>query len=79
MLWVRDHNVKVGGIHTPGFPFPGNSHNRHICAHRPYCKATIDIYPGKVLFVDPEAGAKNYNNPWYINDLGSFKTWATNI
>tara|TARA_B100000029_G_C17486523_1_gene927455 strand:+ start:126 stop:1151 length:1026 start_codon:yes stop_codon:yes gene_type:complete len=79
MLWVRDHDVRVGGIHTPGFPFPSNVHNRHICAHKPYCKATIDLYKGKVLFHDPEAGAKNYNNPWYINNLDAFKSWALSI
>jgi len=79
MLWVRDHDVRVGGIHTPGFPFPSNVHNRHICAHRPYSKANIINYPGKVLFHDPDAGAKDYNNPWYINNLDAFKNWAKTI
>ena len=79
MLWVRDHEVSVGGIHTPGFPFPSNTHSRHICTHRPYSKANIINYPGKVLFHDPDAGAKDYNNPWYINNLDAFKNCAKTI
>ena len=79
MLWVRDHEVRVGGVHTPGFPFPSNNHNRHICCQRPYSMAQIDCYKGAVLFHDPEAGEKNYNNPWYINNLKAFRKWAETI
>ena len=41
--------------------------------------AQIDCYKGAVLFHDPEAGEKNYNNPWYINNLKAFKKWAETI
>jgi len=29
--------------------------------------------------VDPAAGARNYNSPWYINNLVAFKQWARTI
>lgn len=79
ILWTMPNSVSVGGIHTPGFPFPSNNHERHICCNKQFVNATINVYPGKVLFVDPEAGAKNYNNPWYINNLVAFRKWAETI
>jgi hypothetical protein len=79
ILWTMPNSVSVGGIHTPGFPFPSNNHERHICCNKQFVNATINVYPGKVLFVDPEAGAKNYNNPWYINNLVAFRNWAETI
>lgn len=79
ILWTMPNAVSVGGIHTPGFPFPGPNHVRHICCNKKYVDARIDVYPGAVKFHDPEAGAKNYNNPWYINNLVAFKKWAATI
>lgn len=78
MLWTMPNSVSVGGIHTPGFPFPGNNHSIHICAGSEV-NCAINIYSGKVLFVDPVEGAKNYNSPWYINNLVAFKDWAQTI
>jgi hypothetical protein len=78
MLWTMPNSVSVGGIHTPGFPFPGNNHSSHIC-NGPEVNCTTDIYNGKVLFVNPVEGAKNYNSPWYINNLVAFKDWAHTI
>lgn len=77
-LWVKDHDVSVGGIHTPGFPFPGPNHNRHICSNGS-SRAIISIYPGKVQFIDPAQGAKSYNSPWYIADTNKFKEWVKTI
>ena len=74
----QHNSVSVGGIHTPGFPFPGNNHSSHIC-NGPEVNCTTDIYNGKVLFVNPVEGAKNYNSPWYINNLVAFKDWAHTI
>ena len=28
ILWVRNQDVHVGGIHSAGFPFPENNHSR---------------------------------------------------
>lgn len=78
MLWVRDHPVSVGGIHTPGFGFPGPNHERHICANRPYCKATINLYKGMVKFEDPQP-TKGYNHPWRIENLTEFRAWSRTI
>ena len=79
ILWTIGNNCSVGGIHTPGFPFPVNNHDRHICMDKRWLPASVSIYPGAVSFVDPAAGAKNYNNPWYINDLDKFNKWAASI
>ena len=79
ILWTMPNSVSVGGIHTPGFPFPSNNHSRHICCNKKYVNATIDCYKGKVCFVDEAQGAKNYNSPWYINNLDAFKEWAATI
>ena len=79
ILWVRNQDVHVGGIHSAGFPFPGNNHSRHICTQRPYSRAIISTYHGKVLFVDEKQGLKNYNSPWYINNLDAFAKWAETI
>jgi len=78
MLWVRDHDVSVGGIHTPGFPFPGPLHKRHICTHKPYSRASINIYKGKTVFEDPQP-TKGYNHPWRIDNLTELSTWAETI
>ena len=78
MLWVRDHGVSVGGIHTPGFPFPGPLHKRHICTHKPYSRASISIYKGKTIFEDPQP-TKGYNHPWRIDNLTEFSAWAKTI
>jgi hypothetical protein len=79
MLWTMPNSCSVGGIHSPGFPFPGDGHKSHICCNKEFINATINNYPGKVLFVDPAAGAQNYNSPWYINNLDAFKKWASRI
>ena len=79
ILWSMPNHISVGGIHSPGFPFPMDYHDRHICTNKKYVKATINCYPGKVMFVDPAAGATNYNNPWYINNLTAFSKWAATI
>ena len=79
MLWTMPNAVSVGGIHTPGFPFPSDHHDSHICTNKQFVKATISNYYGKVKFVDPHAGAQNYNNPWYINNLTAFGKWAATI
>lgn len=78
MLYVRDHPVSVGGIHTPGFPFPGPLHSRHICTHHPYSKASINVYKGTVSFEDPQP-TKGYNHPWRIDNLEEFSTWSKTI
>ena len=78
ILWTMPNECSVGGIHTPGFPFPSNNHRTHICTG-PEVSATIDCYKGRVLFEDPTAGAKNYNSPWYINNLAAFREWAERI
>ena len=79
ILWTMPNSVSVGGIHTPGFPFPSHLHKHHICCSKEFIPSTISVYPGQVLFVDPQAGAKDYNNPWYINNLNAFKKWAATI
>lgn len=79
LLWTMPNSVSVGGIHTPGFPFPNNTHPSHICTNKKFVDCTINNYPGKVLFVDPAAGAQNYNSPWYINNLVAFENWARTI
>lgn len=79
ILWSMPHHISVGGIHTPGFPFPSDKHDRHICTNKKWVNATINLYKGKVRFIDPAAGQKNYNNPWYIKDLSLFRNWATTI
>ena len=76
-IFVRDHPVSVGGIHTPGFPFPGPRHGRHVLTSPQSC-ATIDVYPGKVVFEDPQP-TKGYNHPWRINNLVAFAKWAATI
>tara|TARA_E500000318_G_scaffold35473_1_gene34641 strand:- start:414 stop:1418 length:1005 start_codon:yes stop_codon:yes gene_type:complete len=76
-IFVRDHPVSVGGIHTPGFPFPGPRHGRHVLTSPQSC-ATIDVYPGKVVFEDPQP-TKGYNHPWRINNLVAFRKWAATI
>ena len=73
------NSVSVGGIHTPGFPFPSNNHDKHICTNKRFINANISLYSGKVKFVDPEAGALNYNSPWYINNLVAFEKWAKTV
>ena len=78
ILWTMPNPCSVGGIHTPGFPFPSNDHATHICTG-PELNSTIDCYKGKVVFEDPEAGARNYNSPWRINNLTAFRTWAQQI
>ena len=78
ILWTMPNPVSVGGIHTPGFPFPSNNHATHICTG-PELNSTINCYPGKVVFEDPSAGARNYNSPWRINNLTAFREWAQQI
>ena len=78
LLWTMPNKVSVGGIHTPGFPFPSNDHATHICTG-PEVNCTIDCYKGRVEFEDPEAGARNYNSPWRINNLAAFRDWARTI
>lgn len=79
ILWTMPNSVSVGGIHTPGFPFPSDAHDSHICTNKKFLKATLSLYPGKVKFVDTQLGFKNYNNPWYINNLVEFRNWAETI
>jgi hypothetical protein len=79
MLWTMPNSVSVGGIHTPGFPFPSDKHASHICTNKRFVNAPIGLYPGKVCFVDEVQGAKNYNSPWYINNLDAFSKWAATI
>jgi len=79
ILWSMPNPLSVGGIHSPGFGFPVQNHNRHICTHPDQLKATINCYPGKVCFVDEQAGAKDYNSPWYVNNLEAFRKWAATI
>jgi len=78
MLWTMPNSVSVGGIHSPGFRFPGTDHSTHICTG-PNVNCSINLYPDKVLFIDPAQGAKNYNSPWFINDLTAFRSWAEQI
>lgn len=76
-IFVRDHPVSVGGVHTPGFPFPGPRHDRHVLTS-PQSRATIDLYKGRVVFEDPQP-TKGYNHPWRINNLDAFAKWAATI
>jgi len=78
LLWTMPRSVSVGGIHTPGFPFPGNDHTTHICTG-PEVNCTITNYPGRVSFVDPAEGARNYNSPWRIDNLVAFRNWARTV
>jgi len=78
LLWTMPRSCSVGGIHTPGFPFPGNRHTTHICTG-PEVNCTITNYPGRVSFVDPSAGARNYNSPWRIDNLTAFRNWARTV
>lgn len=78
ILWTMPNPCSVGGIHTPGFPFPSNDHATHICTG-PELRSTINCYKGKVVFEDPSAGARNYNSPWRINNLTAFREWAQQI
>ena len=79
IVWTMPNPVSVGGIHSPGFGFPIQTHGRHMCVHPEKLSATINCYPGKVCFVDEKAGAKNYNSPWYVNNLEAFRKWAATI
>jgi hypothetical protein len=79
ILWRIGQPLNVGGIHTPGFPFPDPDHSRHICTGVPMQGANINLYSGAVRFVDEEAGLKNYNSPWYVNNLVAFRKWAESI
>lgn len=79
ILWSMPKSIQVGGISTPGFPFPREDHPRHICCNKKWVHATINMYPHEVLFIDPAAGALNYNNPWYIKNLDLFRDWASRI
>ena len=78
LLWTMPRSCSVGGIHTPGFPFPSNNHTTHICTG-PAVNCTITNYPGRVSFVDPAAGAANYNSPWRIDNLVAFRNWARTV
>ena len=78
LLWTMPRSCSVGGIHTPGFPFPSNNHTTHICTG-PQVNCTIQNYPGRVSFVDPAAGAQNYNSPWRIDNLTAFRNWARTV
>jgi len=78
LLWTMPRSVSVGGIHTPGFPFPSNNHTTHICTG-PEVNCTITNYPGRVSFVDPVEGARNYNSPWRIDNLVAFRNWARTV
>jgi len=78
ILWTMPNEVSVGGIHTPGFPFPGPKHGRNIVANKKFVHADISIYPGQVVFEDPQP-TKGYNHPWYINNLDAFRKWAATI
>ncbi|MBL6771321.1 MAG: glycosyltransferase family 61 protein [Rhizobiales bacterium] len=79
ILWRINRDLSVGGIHTPGFPFPSGDHNRHIVAQSPYMnKTSIDLYKGEVVFEDPQP-TKGYNHPWRITNLDAFRKWAETI
>jgi len=79
IIWTMPNPCSVGGIHTPGFPFPSANHKRHICCHPDFIKAKIDNYPGKVRYVDESGNPADYNRPWYINNLVAFENWAKTI
>lgn len=78
ILWTMPNAVSVGGIHTPGFPFPGPEHGRNIVANKKFVHADISIYPGQVVFEDPQP-TKGYNHPWRINNIDAFAKWAMTI
>ncbi len=79
ILWRINQDLSVGGIHTPGFPFPSGDHNRHIVAQSPYMdKTSINLYKGEVVFEDPQP-TKGYNHPWRITNLDAFRKWAETI
>ena len=78
-LWRINEPLSVGGIHTPGFPFPSEDHNRHIVAQNPWMqKCRIRLYPGEVRFEDPQP-VKGYNHPWLIANTQEFYNWAKTI
>jgi len=79
MLWRIDQPLAVGGIHSPGFPFPGPAHSRHICTSPQMKDSHINIYPGAVRFVDETLSNHDYNRPWYVNNLEAFSQWATQL
>jgi hypothetical protein len=80
ILWRINQNLITGGIHSPGFPFPSDTHNRHIVAQAPWMQnCNINIYPGAVVFEDPIAGARDYNSPWKVNNLVAFKNWIKTL
>lgn len=78
ILWTMPNEVSVGGIHTPGFPFPGPQHGRNIVVNKKFVHADISIYPGQVVFEDPQP-TKGYNHPWRIDNLDAFSKWAITI
>ena len=79
ILWRIDQPLAVGGIHSPGFPFPGPKHNRHICTGPQMKDSHINIYPGKVRFVNEDPNIRKYNHPWYIDNLKEFRKWAKSV
>jgi hypothetical protein len=71
-VYKRQGKLIVGGVHTPGFPFPGANHSRHMCTTG---VADIRIYPGKTVFEDPQP-TRGYNHPWRVNNLVAFEKWV---
>jgi hypothetical protein len=39
----------------------------------------INIYPGKVRFVNEDPNIRKYNHPWYIDNLKEFRKWAHSV
>ena len=76
-IWVRDHILSHGGIHTPGFPHPGPRHSRHMLTAS-MSNARISVYPGRVSYHDP-ATTSGTNHPWQINNLAAFSEWAATV
>ena len=80
LLWRINEPLSVGGVHSPGFPFPGQNHNRHIVCGSPWMdQCRILLYDGTVSFVDPTRGAVTYNAPWQIDNISQFTEWAKQI
>ena len=76
ILWATKP-LSVGGIHTPGFPFPSEHYARHII-HQPYYKhVKVNVYPGQVSYAIKDV--KHYNSPWRINSIKQFRDWASQI
>ena len=48
ILWTMPNPVSVGGIHTPGFPFPSNDHATHICTVQNLIVLLADCYKEKL-------------------------------